>query len=155
MTSFDALRDEAQRARESLRSSGNRKTQDAAPPFPMDVLPPGIAAYIADAARSLSCPPEMVAGPMLALAGGLIGNRLNIELKSSWSEYPTLFLAVVAPPGSAKTPALNAAQWPVDALQDAAEKAYRAAREQFEADVEAWKQNGSGDKRKRQRLRHY
>jgi hypothetical protein len=124
----------------------------------MDVLPPRVRAYVQAAADSLSVPLEMVAVPLLGLAGALIGNRLYLILKHSWREYPTLYLAIVARPGSAKTPALGLAKWPLDALQKAAYKRYTEQMVSFDDELEAWK--AEGQKRSESRptkpeLRHY
>jgi hypothetical protein len=92
-------------AADAQATSGND-----APVFPLDALPPTVRAYVQAAADSLRVPPEMVAVPLLGLAGALIGNRLHLVLKNSWREYPTLYLAIVARPGAAKTPALGLAK---------------------------------------------
>ncbi len=59
--------------------------------------------------------------PALAFAGTVIGNSVRIELKTGWTEFPTLWVAVVAAPGTGKSPALNLARGPLDALQANAE----------------------------------
>jgi len=65
------------------------------PAFPIDVLPPAVRAYVADAAASLSASAEMVAVPLLEFVGSTIGNRLHLILKHSYREYPTLYLTIV------------------------------------------------------------
>lgn len=134
-------------------------TSDREPPvFPLDVLPPAVSAYVAACAESLNVPAEMVAGPLLAMAGALIGNRLYLAPKGSWREYSALFVAVVAPPGSAKTPALRLAQWPLDALQRGAHELYRLEKIEHEDALAAWKAGGQDDgepKPQPPRLRHY
>lgn len=133
-------------------------TRIDAPTFPLDVLPPPVRAYVAAAAESLSVPPEMVAVPLLGLAGGLIGDRLHLVLKHSWREYPTLYLAIVARPGSAKTPALGLAKWPLDALQKAAHERYTERMAAYQDELAAWKAGGrerGEPEPAKPRLRHY
>ncbi len=130
----------------------------AAPAFPIDVFPERVRVYVEAAARSLSVPPEMVGVPLLGLAGALIGDRLFLVLKNSWREYATLYLAIVARPGSAKSPSLNHAKWPLDALQKAAHDRYTERLTDYEDKREAWK--GVGQKLgepepEKPRLRHY
>lgn len=129
-----------------------------APVFPVDVLPPVVRTYVNAAGESLSVPPEMVAVPLLGLAGALIGNRLHVALKASWREYPSLYIAIVARPGAAKTPALNLAKWPLDAMQGEALDAYRLRLAAFDDEMDAWKNEGQkrGEpKPEKPKLRHY
>jgi hypothetical protein len=97
----------------------------------------------------------MVAVPMLGFAGSTIGNRLHLILKNSYREFPTLYLAIIAPPGSAKTPALNLAQWPLDALQNEAEQIYRERQARYDDDLDAWRQSKNGERPSKPQLRDY
>jgi hypothetical protein len=100
----------------------------------------------------------MVAVPMLGFAGSVIGNRLHLILKNSYREFPTLYLAIIAPPGSAKTPALGLAQWPLDALQTEEERSFREHKARFDDDLETWRQGKEserGPKPLKPRLRDY
>jgi hypothetical protein len=144
--------DERDRAREKAKAES---AAIAAPEFPTNVLPPAVRDYVGDAAASLSAPAEMVAVPMLGFAGSVIGNRLHLVLKNSYREYPTLYIPIIAPPGSAKTPALNLAQWPLDALQNDAEQVYRERKARYEDDLEAWRQSKDYDKPTKPQLRDY
>jgi hypothetical protein len=129
-----------------------------APTFPIAILPPDLREYVEAAARSLPVPPEMVAVPMLAYVGSLIGDRMHIVVKDGYSEYPIVYTFIVASPGAAKTPALAKAQWPLDALQDDEMKRHRAAFAQYEADYAAWKSTKPkerGPEPQQPRLRSY
>lgn len=128
------------------------------PVFPLDALPPKVRAYVRASADSLSVPAEMVAVPLLGLAGALVGNRLHLVLKPSWRAYPTLYLAVVAPPGSAKSPALDLARWPLDALQKDAHDRYSEQLAEYDAEHARWKAKGKKQgepEPAKPRLRHY
>jgi len=103
------------------------------PAFPTDVLPQTVRCYVEAHAAALGVPPELVAVPLLVFAGATIGNRVRIRLKPGFEQRPILYAAVVAPPGSAKSPALDAARTPLDNLQ-------RAALETFKEDLAAWEQ---------------
>jgi hypothetical protein len=142
------------------RDRARARAQDAsaailAPAFPLDTLPPKVRAYVEAAADSLRVPPDMVAVPLLGLAGALIGNRLHLVLKNSWREYLTLYLAIVARPGAAKTPALGLAQWPLDALQKAAYERYTERMAVYDDELEAWRQSKNLEKPEKPQLRHY
>lgn len=81
--------------------------------FPLDVLPPTLAAFCREAAASRCAPVDFVGGAMLAVAGAAIGQSVNVRLKAGWFEPPLLYLALVGEPGTAKTPAIRAAQRPL------------------------------------------
>src|SRR5258708_38342642 len=71
-----------------------------------------MARFGRDAAAAVNCPVDYIAVPILALAGGAIGASRELEIKAGWRERPCLYAAVIAPPGSAKTPALKLATAP-------------------------------------------
>jgi hypothetical protein len=129
------------------------------PDFPLHVLPTPVQRYVTAAAACTAVPVEMVAGPFLAYTGGLIGNRLALRMKPTWSAFPGLVVAVVAPPGSAKTPALNAASEPLRKLQTRAGVAYHERVAKYEQAMAQWKSTGkaNGDPRPNEPkpLRHY
>ncbi len=128
------------------------------PAFPLAVLPPGVRAYVSRAAASLSVPPEMIAVPLLALAGSLAGNRLRLVLKAGFEVLPALWVAVVAPPGSAKTPALGFARHGLEARQRAAYAQWEYESDSYEAQMRTWGATREGDRGpepRRPALRHY
>lgn len=110
----------------------------AAPVFRAEILPEPFASYVMGHAAAIGVPPEMIALPFLANVGSLIGNRLAVQLKQGRLHYPTLWVGVVAPPGAAKTPALNAARLVLDVLQGEWVDLYKRQVAQWEAEVERW-----------------
>lgn len=109
------------------------------PVFPIDILPEPVRSYVETYAAALGVPPELVAVPLLVFAGATIGNRVRIRLKPGFEQRPILYAAVVAPPGSAKSPALDAARNPLDNLQAAALNAFKEALVAWEKEVAAAK----------------
>lgn len=130
--------DEVLRAFPTRPQRGEEPKLPPAPAFPEDILPPAFARYVAAAARSIGVTPEMIAIPMLVTAGAVIGNRLHIVLKKGYEQYPTLFAAVIAPPGSAKTPATLAAQWPINQIQRETVETYQRHMADYEQELDAW-----------------
>jgi hypothetical protein len=61
---------------------------------------------------------DYIAVPLLTLAGAAIGARRALEIKTGWTERPSLYAAIVAPPGSAKSPALKLVASPFYAEQN-------------------------------------
>jgi hypothetical protein len=97
-------------------------------PFPIEVLPPVVQRYVAEAAASLPCPPEFVAVPLLVCAGAAIGRSVSIQLKLAYQEHPVLFAAIIGEPGAKKSPALSFARKPLDVLQEEAMERFRQER---------------------------
>lgn len=85
-------------------------------PFPMESLPEPIGRFAIACSASLSAPVELVAIPALVVAAAAIGNSRAIRLKPGWTEPASLFAAVVSPSGAMKSPALNMAAKPLQAL---------------------------------------
>jgi hypothetical protein len=75
--------------------------------FPVKKLPWRVLWLVLEASKALDVDPALIAGPCLAVLAGCIGNRRRIELKPGWSEACVLWIAIVMPSGSKKTPAIN------------------------------------------------
>lgn len=128
--------------------------------YPVDVLPPAVAGYVEAAAAALDCPPEMVAVPLLIFAGAVVGNTRHIVVKRGWEQRAILWAAVVAAPGTAKTPALGAARLPIQRLQADAVARWEGERHLHEQELAAWealpkKDRAGRDKPQPPSLRHY
>src|SRR5262249_11661631 len=101
--------------------------------FPVDILPALLQQYVQESAWALNCPVDFVAVPLLAVAGGAVGNSRPPAITRTHLQSACLFAAVVGRPGSAKSPALEmvgaplaAAQWRYRQEWKAAVKAWRA-----------------------------
>lgn len=68
------------------------------PPFPINVLPVLARRVVAEGAASLQCPPDLVATPLLAKTAGVIGNRVDIEVKPGYRQPAILWAGVIAQP---------------------------------------------------------
>lgn len=111
------------------------------PPFPTRVLPTPFRDLVESGSRALGVPPDFVAIPLMAVTGGVIGHRQRIRLKRGWEEFAASWYAVVADPGSAKTPAQNLARSPLDTLQSEAKAAYDAAKDRFQDELARWERS--------------
>jgi hypothetical protein len=108
-------------------------THEYACPFPAAVLPVPLRTVVNEVAAALPCPPDFVAVPMLALLGAAIGNSRVLEVKPGWRESARLWTAVVADPGSKKSPALAAVMRPLEERQRQLHEAYQHALEASQA----------------------
>jgi hypothetical protein len=59
----------------------------------------------------------MIAAPLLAFTGAVIGPQLQFQIGTGWCERPVLWIALVAATGAGKSPAIRAAREPLDLLQ--------------------------------------
>ena len=109
-----------------------------APPFPEGIFPAAIDAYVNAGALSIGVPVEMVAVPLLVAAGSTIGNAVEIVLKRGYKQIATLWAGIVAPPGTAKSPSFQVAQWPLHRLQHDAYELWQRERAEYETDLERW-----------------
>jgi putative DNA primase/helicase len=96
--------------------------------MPADMLPPALRDWIADEAERMGCYRGMIAAPAVAAAMSLIGRSCGIMPGSqdTWLVIPTGWCAIVAGPGSMKSPAIDAALRFVRAANAAARKKYES-----------------------------
>ena len=73
--------------------------------FPYDIFPEEIQQYI----KSFSIQHEYTAGFMLGALATAVGNTCVLDLPNQYRVHSTIYLAVVAPAGGSKSPAMRAA----------------------------------------------
>lgn len=78
--------------------------------FPYDIFPQSVQDYI----NSQRIQKEYVAGGILGAAASAIGNTTSLMAMTGYIVKPILYMAIVAPPGASKTPALNKAFYPLE-----------------------------------------
>jgi hypothetical protein len=88
-----------------------------APTFPVDAFPEPLQKCIHSVAEALPAPPDYFGAMMLAVMSALIGRKRSVQIKDGWSEFPLLWVVVVARSGDRKTPAFEKALEPVRAIQ--------------------------------------
>ena len=72
--------------------------------------------------------------PLLAVLGAAIGTTRVVEIKPGWRESPQLWTAVVADPGSKKSPALELVMRPLYRAQQRLKTAYAQRMTVYELD---------------------
>jgi hypothetical protein len=103
--------------------------------FPTQVFPPKLRTIIEGVAKGLQVQPDFIGGYVLATAGLAIGNTRLIETKQGWKQKPNLWMCLVAPPGSAKSPSLRFAFSPVVERQKKAEITYEKEYEEYKREL--------------------
>jgi Protein of unknown function (DUF3987) len=79
--------------------------------FPDYVFPSFVSNLIHAGARSIHCPDDLLAVPLLAVAGAAIGRSGRwLQVKDGWVTSSCLWAVVLNESGGGKTPALNAIQ---------------------------------------------
>ena len=110
-------------------------TLPPAEPFPLDVLPGPMARLVIDGAEAIGCPPDLIALPVLVVAGGVIGRSVALKLKQDYFASACLWGATVAPPGEAKTPGWELASKAVALIDQGLKDDHRREMEKAEAEA--------------------
>ena len=108
-----------------------------APAMDPDILPPALAEYVADCAKRMRIPAEMIATPLLVAFGSVIGKKLCVQPRSkdpTWFEYPNLWGASILPPAMLKSPSLNAAMKFINELETIAQRSHAKAMAEWDSE---------------------
>jgi hypothetical protein len=119
--------------------------------FPMDSMPTILHPLVHAASKSIVCPKDYVAIPLLTTLGGTIGRAYELEVKEGYRESTVLWTVAVGKPGSAKSPALKIATSGAYLAQNRYMTEYTQKMEQYEKDkkvykkeLKQWERNGHG-----------
>lgn len=108
---------------------------------PIDRLPPPLSEYVARSAAAIGCDPSLIAMPALAACAAAIGDARALQVKPGWVEFPILWTLCVAPSGTLKTPAMNAAMHGLEAAQRKAFEAHRLAMVRYKDELARWQKS--------------
>ncbi|BBM83329.1 DUF3987 domain-containing protein [Candidatus Uabimicrobium amorphum] len=124
----------------------NLIARNKVPKFPIHVIPEPIQSFCKEVADTVACPVDFVVTPMLTTIGALIGSHKKIQIKNSWQESSAIYTAVVAAPGSGKSPALAKITNLLKKIEEenAAEnfqrqKQYVQEKARYDAELQKWK----------------
>jgi hypothetical protein len=92
--------------------------------FPLGILPKALREFVEHHARLICCDPTLVLLPSLAVMATAIGNSRRVVIRKSWFEPSILWTVTVADSGSGKSPAFDAARYPLTVLQKNAFQIY-------------------------------
>jgi len=104
-------------------------------PFPVNVLPEPLRAFVSGSAQAIGCDSAYIALPLLATLAAAIGNTRRIQLKRGWSEPAIVWAVIIGESGTQKTPAFRLGLQPLRDLQAKAMKAHAAALEAYEIEI--------------------
>ena len=100
--------------------------------FPTDLLPEPVRAYVRAVAASIPCDEAFIALPVLASLSAAVGASVRLRVKEGWHEPATLWTVLVAPSGSAKSPAMEMALAPIYRLETEARDKHKGQLEIYE-----------------------
>ena len=95
------------------------------------------AGYIKRAAEGTNAPPDYVAGMIIAAVSGLVCKSVSVRINRSWYEDLILWLALIGPPSSGKTPAAKAIRKRLFAIQKRMVSDHETMVDQMIADLKA------------------
>ena len=104
----------------------NRRDPNTYEPFPLDVFPPLTRRYVEEKAASCKIDPAPLAMALLAQAGAHVGQSHLLRLKSDHLVGATLWVAIVAISGYAKSAVLGAGSKLIGAVENRMYKEYLA-----------------------------
>ena len=113
--------------------------------FPIDVFPASLKPLVLDVSKSVGIPSSVTSSIALTILSTAIGNSIKISPKPTFEVSPFLWVGVVMPTGSAKTPQLELLTKPVKQRQAAAYKRYKNEVRQYQLTLRAFKKNESNE----------
>jgi hypothetical protein len=129
----------------------------AVEPFPLDVLPIPLRRFAEEVSKALPCPPDFIGVLMLPVLGTAIGTSRVLEVKPGWHEGCRIWSALVADPGSKKSPALDLVMLPRYEQQHQFKESYLKAKDkydqdhiQYEIELAEWRRHLSRGEAKRE-----
>jgi hypothetical protein len=87
--------------------------------FPTEVFPPIVQDFCGLVSDGTDAPLDFPCMTALVTAASAIGSTRKIRITQGWTEFPCLYSAIVAPPGSSKSPSVSRMTRPLTRRQDA------------------------------------
>lgn len=103
----------------------------SAPSFPLHVFPERMQRVVKDCEEYMSFPPDITAGGIMAAMALAIARTHRLYYQGEWRETACIYMAIVAPPGSAKSHPLKFALEPIISANKKAIKDYSRAMEEL------------------------
>lgn len=105
--------------------------------FPYDIFPEEIQDFISMQVIQH----EYLAGAILVALATALGNSVNLQAMDGYEVKSILYMAIVAPPGSFKTPALKAAFWGIERFDANLYKKYVEKKEEYRRLLAEWQKD--------------
>lgn len=116
--------------------------QTPLPPWQLGILPPALDDLAAALGRQLRIDPTAPAMAMMAALSAILAYRKVVVQPEpsnfTWEEIVPLWVALIGPPGSGKTPVLREATRPLWAVEFSLDEENRRAQEEYEQELADW-----------------
>jgi hypothetical protein len=150
--------DNEMQGHETLQTNYQKTDNSFLPEFPHEVFPTAVSKFIVEAAEAINCPADFIGVSVMATLASAIGSSFVIQLKNGWTEPPIFFSAIIADPGSKKSPALSSATIPIKEIQKQYAELFYQQKKQYEKELcdfetfaEEWKHKSKQEKAKASR----
>lgn len=115
-------------------------------PFPVEIFPSEIKDYIKEVQQSLMCPTDFIGVAVLAAVSAAIGSTRMIQARNGHTESANLFLAIVAEPGSKKSPAIDYANIVIEKMQAKAKAEFEIEYENYKEELINWEKENKKER---------
>lgn len=115
-------------------------------PFPVDAFPSEAKDYMLEVQQSLKCPIDFIGVAVLAAISAAIGSTRIIKTRNGHIEAANLFLALVAEPGSKKSPAIRKANVVIEWLQGKAKDEYDRHYAVYKEEMTIWEKSKKSER---------
>ncbi len=105
--------------------------------FPYDIFPEPIQDYIFNQVIQH----EYLAGSIIVALSACIGNSCTLEAMDGYIVKPILYMAIVAPPGASKSPAIKKCFDPIQVYDDADFKRYEHKLSEYKQQLASYERN--------------
>jgi hypothetical protein len=109
--------------------------------FDVKLMPDKLRPWVEDISDRMQCPPDYVAVSIMTAVGSVIGLQVGIRPKvhDDWTVTPNLWAMPIGRPGMLKSPAMEAAIWPLKKLSAMAAECHKMEMATFAVKVETAK----------------
>lgn len=108
----------------SSEESGETERTDLCE-FPLEVYPESLASFCQAVTDRTDSPLDFPGVASLVVGASSIGASRRVKIVPGWYEAPCFYAAIIAPPGSGKSPAIGRVQRPVILRQEAAYREWK------------------------------
>ena len=95
------------------------------PEFPLDILPPTLAAFVDAEHRAMGADPAAIAMAALTAVAGAMHAETQVRAGDGWWEKPILWVSLIGPPSSMKSPIIERATKPLSRIDHERNKRWR------------------------------
>lgn len=109
--------------------------------FPIEIFPPELRKFINKVALAIDIGPEVVASVAMSILSACIGNSIKISPKQGYEVAPFLWIGVVLPPGSGKSPVIDTLSKPIRKVQSDAYQKYKQQMKKYKVALRNFKKD--------------